>query len=185
MQVFIETPRLLLREIVEADAPGLFALDSDPEVHRYLGNRPVTSLAESEAIVQHVRRQYTENGIGRWAVVDKITGDFIGWSGLKYETNLRSGQPYYDLGYRLRRQYWGKGIASETARAALEYGFTRLRLPAIFAAAHVDNAASNRILQKVGLRFLETFELDGATHNWYGLPSADVEVGNGSPRVED
>ncbi|MCB0529082.1 MAG: GNAT family N-acetyltransferase [Saprospiraceae bacterium] len=175
MKIFIETERLLMRELTDADAPGLFALDSDPEVHRYLGNKPVKSLQASEDIVRHVRRQYAENGIGRWAVIDKKTMDFIGWSGLKYETNLRAGARYYDLGYRIRRQYWGQGIATETAVESLKYGFKKLDLPRICAAAHRENTASNKILIKTGFRLIETFEYDGAVHNWYELERADWE----------
>ena len=82
MQIFIETDRLILREITADDAPAMFDLDSDPEVHRYLGNHPVLHIREIETIITHIRRQYAENGIGRWAVVDKETGEFAGWSGL-------------------------------------------------------------------------------------------------------
>lgn len=175
MKIFIETERLLLREIVETDAAGFFELDSDPAVHRYLGNKPVKTLEECQRIIQHVRKQYVENGIGRWAIVDKITQDFIGWSGLKYEKNLREGIYYYDLGYRLKKKYWGKGIATETAKAALRYGFQQLNLPEICAAAHLENIASNTILKKIGLAFVETFEYEGAVHNWYKLDKPSWE----------
>lgn len=169
MKIFIETKRLFLRELTEEDAPGLFELDSDPAVHKYLGNKTVQSIKASEDIIKHVRKQYEAHGIGRWAVIDKTTMDFIGWSGLKYEKNSRDGTNYYDLGYRLRRKYWGRGIATETAVEVIKYGFNRLNLPEICAAAHIENAASNRILTKVGFEFIETFEYYGATHNWYKL----------------
>lgn len=173
MTVFIETERFILRELREGDAPGMFALDSDPEVHRFLGNNPVKTIQESEAIIRHVRRQYSENGIGRWAVADKTSGEFIGWAGLKYEKNLRIGLHYYDLGYRLRREFWGRGIASEVARASLQYGFEQLKLPEICAAAHLNNIASNKVLLKMGFTLKDTFELEGEMHNWYVLRKAD------------
>jgi [ribosomal protein S5]-alanine N-acetyltransferase len=169
MKFFAETNRFYLREITEQDLAGMFALDADPEVHRYLGNKPVTSMQETEVIIQNVRKQYQDNGIGRWAIIDKNTGVFIGWSGLKLEKNLRKGVEYYDLGYRLRREYWGQGIASESARLALDYGFNTLNLSEIFAAAQVANIASNKILQKVGLTFIETFDYEGVATNWYGV----------------
>lgn len=173
MNIFVETERLILRELTEEDVPGLYELDSDPEVHKYLGNRTVKDIKESEDIVRHVQRQYRENGIGRWAVIDKKTHDFIGWSGLKWEKNVRKGSRYCDLGYRLRRKYWGKGIATETAIASLKYGFEQLNLSEICAAAHIENIASNKILHKLGFSFIETFEYDGAAHNWYQLKKAD------------
>ncbi|MBL7795138.1 MAG: GNAT family N-acetyltransferase [Saprospiraceae bacterium] len=171
MTIFVETERFLLRELVEADAQGLYELDSDPEVHRYLGNRPVTSIDSCFDIVQHVRRQYRENGIGRWAIEDKATNAFVGWAGLKYEMSIRVGAPYYDLGYRIIRRYWNQGIATETALASLHYGFHKLNLPTIFAAAHLDNKASNKILVNLGFSRIETFKLDDAVHNWYELNS--------------
>lgn len=171
-QIFIETPRLILREVIESDAPGFFDLDSDPEVHKYLGNQHIQTIQECEEVIQYIRKQYQENGIGRWAIIDKATQDFIGWSGLKYETGVRE-MPYYDLGYRLRRKYWGKGIATETALESLKYGFTKLNYPEISAAAHVENIGSNKVLQKVGLSFVETFKFDAEEHNWYSISQAD------------
>ena len=69
MKIFIETDRLLLREIVEEDVHDFFELDSDPRVHRYLGKQPVQTLEQSREMIRHVRQQYRDNGIGRWAVI--------------------------------------------------------------------------------------------------------------------
>lgn len=77
----------------------MFKMDSDREVHHYLGNNPFKTLSESKANIKFIRQQYIENGIGRWAVIEKESGNFIGWAGLKLITdscNNRSG--YYDLG---------------------------------------------------------------------------------------
>ena len=77
---------------------------------------------------------------------------------------------YYDLSYRLRRPYWGQGIATEAAMFWLQYGFELLQLPEIGAVTHVDNIGSNTILRKIGLRFKETFQYDEETQcNWYAL----------------
>jgi ribosomal-protein-alanine N-acetyltransferase len=111
--------------------------------------------------------------MGRWAIIDKKTEDFIGWTGLKYEKALRKEFNYYDLGYRLRKKYWGHGIATETAIASLKYGFEKLNLKAIGAAAEVNHIASNKILKKIGLKFIETFDYYGVTHNWYTLSKTD------------
>ena len=169
MKVFIETERLILREIEESDIQGMFQLESDPLVQKYLGNNPVKTIEEAQAIIQHIRKQYRENGIGRWAVIEKSTNEFIGWSGLKLEKNLRKEFHYYDLGYRFRKEFWGKGIATETAVESLKYGFNQMNLKEIGAAAHPENIASNKILQKVGLKLIDHFEYVGVTHNWYNL----------------
>ena len=163
----VETPRLLLRPIQNTDAKGIFELDSDPEVHRYLGNRPIQSMKEAEGIVAYIQEQYETYGFGRWAVIDKATNEFAGWSGLKYETKVRKDMDYNDLGYRLKRSFWGLGIATETALEALKFGFQTLGLDEIYAGADVNNIGSNKVLQKVGLKHLETFEYDGSPHHWY------------------
>ncbi|MCP4443588.1 MAG: GNAT family N-acetyltransferase [Aureispira sp.] len=170
MQTFVETKRFILREIEEEDAQGFFDLDANPAVHKYLRNNPVTSLEQSKVMIKHVRKQYQENGIGRWAIIDKITNDFVGWTGLKLENNtVLNIQNYYDLGYRLKQEYWGKGIATETAIASLKYGFEQMGLSEIYAVAHTQNIASNAILQKLGFQLLRTFEDYDAVQNWYRI----------------
>src|SRR5689334_14285347 len=109
MKIFLETERLLLRELLPTDEAAMFAMDSDPEVHRYLGNKPVQKREQSRELIAFVRQQYVDNGIGRWAVVEKETGDFVGWSGLKLAPGPTNGRTnYYDLGYRFLRRYWGR-----------------------------------------------------------------------------
>jgi ribosomal-protein-alanine N-acetyltransferase len=176
MNIHIETDHLIIRDLEETDVEGIFALDSDPEVHRYLGNQPIDTMEEAKKSIRYIRQQYLDNGIGRWAIIDKKTNDFVGWTGLKYEENLRKEFSYYDLGYRLRKKYWGQGIGYQTATASLKYGFDRLNLSEICAAADIDNQASNRILRKVGLEFVEVFEYEGILHNWYKLTQADFRL---------
>jgi len=168
MKIFAETERLLLRELLPTDDAGMFELDSDPEVHKYLGNKPVTSIEQSRETIKFIRAQYQENGIGRWAVIEKATGNFIGWSGLKLCTAERNNHHnFYDIGYRLIKKYRGKGYATESAAVALLYGFNELKVPLIYGMADVNNAGSNHVLRKIGLRFIETFYDDGILHNWY------------------
>jgi len=173
MKIHIETDRLILRDIEETDVEGIFALDSDPEVHTFLGTQPIKTLDQAREIIQYIRKQYEENGIGRWAIVDKQSNDFVGWTGLKYEQLVRKEFDYYDIGYRLRRAYWGKGIATETALESLKYGFEKLNLKEICGAAAIAHQASNHILQKIGLRFVETFEFEGTLDNFYKLEQSE------------
>ena len=169
MKTFIETERLILRTVEDKDIQGIYELDSDPEVHRYLGKRPIKSLAEAQSIIDYIKGQYQAYGIGRWAIIDKVSKEFIGWTGLKYETEVRSDMDYYDVGYRLKKKFWGKGIATETAILSLKYGFETLKLTDIYAGAHINNIGSNKVLKKAGLRYLETFEYDGEPHHWYNI----------------
>lgn len=176
MQASIETNRLILRAVQEDDLQGIFELDSDPEVHRYLGKKPIKSFRESKSAIRYIRKQYEADGIGRWAVIDKRTNEFMGWAGLKYEREVRKEMHYYDLGYRLKQKFWGKGIATEAALASLNYGFRTMGLEAIYAGAHVENIASNKVLQKVGLKFIEIFEYDNDPHNWYQITKKEWEA---------
>ena len=170
MQVFAETPRLLLREMLPEDAHGLFAVDNDPEVHRYLGNKPVQTLAEIEKVIQFIRQQYLDYGIGRWAVIEKSTGAFMGWSGLKFVTDTQNGHTnYYDLGYRLARKYWGQGFASESAKAGLEYGLNTLGLKELFAVTHQENKGSNNVLTKLNFQRTGAFEDENLPLYWWEM----------------
>lgn len=165
-----ETPRLLLRPIELTDAPSILALDSDPEVLRYVPNAPMKDLAEAMAVVEYIQAQYVRNDIGRWAVERKEDGAFLGWCGLKLVddavTNGRSN--YHDLGYRLLTRYWGHGYASEAAAASLRYGFEVLQLPVIHATVMRENRASCRIVEKLGLQCTAEFTgVEGAPWYWY------------------
>ncbi len=174
MKIFAETERLILRELLKSDADGMFELDSDPLVHQYLGNKTINNINQSIELIDFVRQQYIDHGIGRWAIIDKSTNDFIGWSGLKFVTELNNGhQNYYDVGYRLIRKYWGKGIATETAIIALDYAFNTLNTNEVYAAAHCENGASNKILQKIGMNFIETFSYQNFMCNWYKIDKSN------------
>jgi len=176
MKVFAETDRFFLREILPTDIDGMFELDSDSEVHRYLGNKPVTDKDQIVALINFIRQQYIDNGIGRWAIIDKKTNGFIGWTGLKFVTDLTNNHKhYYDLGYRLIKKYWGQGIGTETAIASLDYAFDKLNADKVYAMADCENVGSNKILKKVGLKFIETFDFDGISHNWYKIERAEYE----------
>ncbi len=166
----IQTARCMLRELQPSDAPGMFELDTDPQVHRYLGNKPISTMDQAEDVIAFVRRQYVENGIGRWALVHRDSGAFMGWCGLKRNTEPLNGYVnYYDLGYRLMPRFWGQGFASEAGAAALEFGFGSLKLQTIYAAAHIENAASNRVLTKLGFKQTGTFNYDEEPCIWYTM----------------
>lgn len=170
MEIFAETERLILRELLPTDINGMYELDSDPEVHKYLGNKPVTNKDQIVDVISLIRQQYLDHGIGRWAIIDKKNNEFIGWTGLKFVTEKTNNHKnYYDLGYRLIKKYWGRGIATESALASLEYAFDKLDLKEIYAIANFENIGSNHILKKVGLKFIETFDLNGIKHNWYKI----------------
>jgi RimJ/RimL family protein N-acetyltransferase len=174
MNIKIETERLILRAIVPSDAEAMFLLDSNPNVHLYLGNNPVESIEQSMDYIESLQIQYIQNAIGRYAVILKETNEFIGWAGLKFikepENNYLN---FYEIGYRLREEFWGKGYGYEAAKAWLHHGFIKMNIPIIYASAHIENVGSRRILEKIGLRLVSEYNHDGIPCIWYELDKID------------
>lgn len=111
MEYILETQRLYLRKIEACDIDDLFEMDSDPEVHRYIENDPVKSKDQIAEVVEMLHRQYRENGIARWAVIDKETLKCVGWAGLKlFREPLNNHVGFHELGYRFKQKHWGKGL---------------------------------------------------------------------------
>lgn len=175
MKIFAKTERLILREFMPEDCEGLFAMDSDPEVHTYLGNKPITEMQQAKNAIANIRQQYLDNGIGRWAVIEKESGKFIGWTGLKLvKEELGGHNDYYDVGYRFAKPYWGKGYATETALASVAYGFNEMDLDVLNATADRKNLQSIKVLRKAGLKIKDEFiDSDGRPYYWFELRRED------------
>jgi RimJ/RimL family protein N-acetyltransferase len=168
--IAIETDRLYFREIFESDDRSILELDSDPAVHQYLGNHSIKDIIQARDLIQFIRQQYVDNGIGRLAIIEKETDNFVGWGGFKLITNLINGhRNYHDLGYRFIKRYWGKGYATESSKAAIEFGFNKLELPVIYAIADTNNIQSKKVLEKCGFRCKETFYYENTPHYWFEL----------------
>lgn len=175
MDLTIETPRLLLRQMLPDDAQALFEMDSNPNVHRYLGNEPVESIDAVYGYINHIRGQYESNGIGRFSVVLKTTGEVIGWAGIKYITEPENGRvDFYDLGYRLQEKHWRKGYALEAAKAWLDHGFNQMKIPQMVGTVHIDNAGSNAILQKIGMVKTAEYLHHDLPCNWYEINNPNL-----------
>jgi len=142
-----ETARLIHRAFRPDDAPAVFALNSDPEVMRYTAEPLLTSVDEALARIQNYP-DWDTVGYGRWACVLKDTDEVIGFCGLKHFAD----EDLVDVGYRLRREFWGRGLATEAARASVAYGFDVLGLQRIEGHALPENTASHRVLEKCALR---------------------------------
>jgi RimJ/RimL family protein N-acetyltransferase len=168
VNLILETDRLILREFQLSDAEAFFAMDCNPKVHQYLWNKPVQKMDETIEIIEFIKKQYIENGIGRFAMISKNTNEFIGWAGLKFNTEeVNNKVDFYDIGYRLDEKFWGKGYASEASFAWLNYAFETMKIKTLEAATHSENAASNKILQKIGMQMTEQYLEDGISWNWY------------------
>jgi len=169
----IETERLILREFIDSDVDGLFELDSNPIVHKYLGNNPVKNKDESYKYIQDCKLKYKAHGMCRLAVIEKKTGNFIGWSGLRFIDDyvFNKHTNFYDVGYRLIPKYWGKGYATESGIASVNYGFKTLNLDTIYGITEIGNEASHKALLKIGLDYIEDFnyEKEQLKLRWYSI----------------
>jgi len=166
MKIVLETPRLILREYTDADAADFFRLNSDPDVMRYVPDEPMQTVEDAhEVIVSRPMVDYRERGFGRWACILRATGEHIGFCGLKYLKEVEE----VDLGFRFLPAHWGKGFATESAKACVNYGFTKLNLEEIAGFAEPDNHASIRILEKVGMQFTGPVRLLGCDMRRYVL----------------
>jgi ribosomal-protein-alanine N-acetyltransferase len=167
MHVFLTTERLILRRFTVEDAAALFAMDGDPEVMRYVSRFPPPSV---EACRERIRNRFLPfyeqyPSYGFWAVVERASGNFLGWFHLKpaldylfhAEAGYQTGD--VDLGYRLVRTAWGKGYATEGSRVLVRKALTELDAAQVVSVALVDNVASWRVMEKVGMTRVGTFEI--------------------------
>src|SRR5215204_5332586 len=157
MQAFLETERLVLRRFTEADVDNLFALDSDPDVMHFItGGKPTPrEMIQNETLPRFLGHYERFAGLGFWAAIEKSSGDFLGW----FHFLPRQGAPpdEVELGYRLRRSAWGKGYGTEGSRALIRKGFTEAGVQRVVAETMAINAASRRVMEKAGLRYVRTF----------------------------
>ncbi|CAM1359003.1 GNAT family acetyltransferase [Tenacibaculum soleae] len=179
MKFYLETNRLILREIQTTDVNGIFELDSNEKVHQYLGKNPIKTKQQALENIQFIQQQYKKLGIGRFACIEKDTDKFIGWAGLKLNTGekekLNNHQNFIDIGYRLIPEFWDKGYASEAAFTCLEFGFKEMKYDTIYGAADIENIGSNKILQKIGLQFVNEFNYKDVKVNWYELKKSTYD----------
>lgn len=164
MKTILETDRLLLREYVEDDAEAFFKLNTDPEVLQFVPDKALLNVEQARQIlIDHPIADYRKHGFGRGACILKSTGENIGFAGLKYLEEFGE----VDVAFRLMRTHWGQGLATEAALASVRYGFTDLRLKRIIGLVMPENVASVRVLEKIGLRYVETVACWGRQFSKY------------------
>ncbi len=150
----IETARLILRLPTYDDTDAFDEMDADPEVMRYIGTgRTLTRTKDETAeLIERIQTRWDERGFGLLAVGSRESGEVLGWVTLAEPTFLPELMPAVEIGWRFRRQYWGLGYATEAARPLLHHGFTVAGLDRILSIRQLENTASGRIMEKLGLR---------------------------------
>lgn len=156
----LATSRVTLRRLTDADAENLFELDSDPEVIRYVHQPAPATVADvrSGSLARFRACEKTCPRLGFWAAIDNLTGEFMGWF------HLRPWQGRVDeleLGYRLKRSCWGRGLATEVSSALLTKAFDELGATRVMALTLAANRASIRVMEKLGMSRVASFTESG------------------------
>lgn len=147
---WVETDRLCLRRFTPDDAGALHrAIYSDPEVMLFLPGRVPRSLQRTADVIDFFADHWQHHHFGAWAVEHREEGALIGQAGLQYLPN----SPQVEVFYAIGSAYWGQGFATEAAHAALRYGFEELKLERVIGLVALENAASERVLRKLGMGF--------------------------------
>lgn len=170
MKIFLETERLMLRQLTEADADNFAELDSDPEVVRFTpdaGKPKDYTIIQTKTLPRLLALYEQYDGYGCWATVEKSSQAFIGWFFFRpavhalYFDPALAKESDIELGYRLRKAAWGKGYATEASKALIFKGFSELRTQRVVAVALAANVASVRVMEKAGLKLKNRFVYEG------------------------
>lgn len=143
----IETDRLLLRMFEVRDLEFALRLFNDAAVQRYLSPENRRTREQMEVTLLNFVKYWQERGFSLWCVSEKSSGKLLGYCGFQYFDET----PDVEVLFAFFEDFWGKGFATEAAKACLKFGFEELQLEKIFAAAHPENAASRCVLEKIGM----------------------------------
>jgi ribosomal-protein-alanine N-acetyltransferase len=149
MSYIISTERLGLREWVEADIKPFAALNADADVMRYFP--AILSYDQTDETVKRIRLQFKTHGYGLYAVEKKDTKEFIGFTGFSIPSFESFFTPCVEIGWRFKKEAWGKGYATEAARSCLAYGFEKLNLDKIVSFTAVINTPSENVMKRTGM----------------------------------
>lgn len=155
--MFLETKRLTLREMVPDDLEDLFKIFSDPETMRF--HPQPFDRTMTQVWIERSQQRYARDGLGLWALLLKNSGELIGDCGLLWQEV--DGVEELEIGYHVRRDWWGQGLGTESARACRDYGFQHCLCNRLISLIHPDNWASRRVAEKNGMQLTRQTEWRG------------------------
>ena len=178
MDTILQTARLRLRRFRPSDIEHLYALDNDPEVMRYINGGAAVSreTIADEVLPLFLDHPSEDPGLGFWAAEQREGRAFVGWFSLRRHVT-HPGEAI--LGYRLMRRYWGRGYATEGARALLGLCFRRLGVARVTASTYEENIGSRRVMAKLGMHFVRAYRL--TPEDLARIDTAQVDADNPWP----
>lgn len=156
MDTVITTTRLKLRHWKTADLPDLRVMNQDPKVMEYFPS--LLSPEGTEQLYNRIQKHFEEHGFGLYAMEEAATGTFIGFTGFMIPSFKAPFTPCVEIGWRLQRGYWGKGLATEAALACLNYGFNAWNFPEIYSFTSIQNTRSENVMKRIGMHKAGEFE---------------------------
>lgn len=155
MEIFLETERLRLRSWQPEDAAPFSGMNADPEVMEFFP--ALLTPVESQQAIDRYQIEIDTKGFGPWVAELRATQVFTGFIGLHEATFESAFTPCIEIGWRLDKPFWGFGLATEGARASLDYGFRKLGLAEIFSFTSVLNTRSENVMKKIGMKKIDEF----------------------------
>ena len=168
----LETSRLILLPFALTDLDFLHGLWTEPLVRRYLWDDLVIGREQAQAIIEASQESFAEHGFGFWRIALIESEASIGFCGLRHFSNTQTGGNRVEILYGLTPTQWGKGLAAEATQAVLRFGFESLHLEQIYAGADTPNVASFRVMERLGMQFDHTTELNGLVARYYVIVRA-------------
>lgn len=162
----LTTPRLRLEPMNDSHFAGLFKMNSDPDVMRYITGKPDTQ-EDTRAMIERVKTRWIEFGFSWWSFIELETSEIIGAGCIQYLG--RDPANPLEIGWRLRQDKWGRGFASEAAQHMAAFAFETLRADTLCAVCHQDNLASAHVMKKLGMHYR-------GIEKWYEMDTAVYEM---------
>lgn len=163
--IVIETPRLILRHLTLEDTEALAAIYADPIVMKFF--RSVRSKEVTKQKIDKMIKSYKKDGFGLWATIYKPDNQFIGRCGLIPQIINQCSE--LEIAYLLAREYWGRGLATEAARAIRDYGFEKIGCNRLISLINPDNIASQKVALKTGLTYEKDIQMEGENLRVYAI----------------
>jgi RimJ/RimL family protein N-acetyltransferase len=171
----ITTSRLILRAFTKEDVDPLHRILAGRDMLRYFPNPNSPTRDKVDKLISTQLRHWEEHGFGWWAVEPRSKKQLIGWSGLQFLPETEE----VEVGYLVDQAFWGKGLATEAAQASLQYGFRNFDVESIVAIVHPENVASQRVIEKLGMSFVDEAHYFGMDCYRYSIERSSFDLDRG------